>query len=154
MSESATVIKKVHSPARSTLLLSEQNPTFLHSLRRAPEEPHLCFILRLELVVLGDIPVQGAHHDHGHHARQEEHNHEGVDDAEPVDLIIGHQEVSVPAGSPLDVADLQSSSRRDMRKSSTSTSLEFVLPRPVHTCGNAASKAGNPLKSTDCLKRS
>ena len=35
------------------------------------------------------------HHDHGEHARKEEHDHEGVDDGEPVDLLVGGVRVGV-----------------------------------------------------------
>ena len=35
----------------------------------------------VHLVVAGDVLVQGAQHDHGHHARQEHHNHQGVQNA-------------------------------------------------------------------------
>ena len=54
----------------------------------------------LKLVVLGDVPVQGAHHNHGHHATQEEDDHEGVDDGEPMDLVICHDQVGVPIEKP------------------------------------------------------
>ena len=59
---------------------------------------------RLQLVVLGDVAVQRAHHDHGHHAAQEQHDHQRVDDAEPVDLVVRHQQVRVPPRRPPDVA--------------------------------------------------
>ncbi len=58
----------------------------------------------LELVVLGDVTVQGAHHDHGDHAAQEEDDHEGVDDGKPVDLVVCHYQVRVPPRRPPNVA--------------------------------------------------
>jgi len=33
---------------------------------------------RGQLIVLGDVAVQRPQEDHGHHARQEEHDHQGV----------------------------------------------------------------------------
>ena len=66
----------------------------------------------LEVIILGDVTTQSAHHDHGHHAGEEEHNHEGVDDGEPVDLVVGHQEIGVPARGPLDVRRLCTASKR------------------------------------------
>ena len=40
-------------------------------------------------------------HDHGHHSREEEYNHQGVEDAEPLDVGVWHgvQDV-VPARRP------------------------------------------------------
>lgn len=60
----------------------------------------LSFLNSLQLIVVADVPVQCAHHNHGHHTRQEQDNHEGVDDGEPVDLVICHQQVGVPPGCP------------------------------------------------------
>mmetsp|Transcript_39512 Transcript_39512/g.88412 ORF Transcript_39512/g.88412 Transcript_39512/m.88412 type:complete len:356 (+) Transcript_39512:586-1653(+) len=58
----------------------------------------------LHLVIRGDVLAQGAEHDHGHDARQEEHDHERVDDGEVVDLVVGVAlEVHVPAVGPRDV---------------------------------------------------
>mmetsp|Transcript_116135 Transcript_116135/g.329135 ORF Transcript_116135/g.329135 Transcript_116135/m.329135 type:complete len:517 (-) Transcript_116135:424-1974(-) len=53
-----------------------------------------------ELVVPRDVAVQRAQEDHGHHAGEEEHDQEGVQDGEPVDLPARHLEVVVPAGGP------------------------------------------------------
>lgn len=69
------------------------------------------FLLRLlcslQLVVLGDVTVQRAQHDHGHHAREEEHNHERIDDGKPVDGGAQlHGQIHVPALSPGGVAFL------------------------------------------------
>lgn len=94
--------KSLRNPATQADL---SRPTDIFS--RNQLGPDLSLVLGLELVVLGDVAVEGAHHDHGHHAREEEHDHERVDDGEPVDLVVGHQQVCVPAGCPLDVADLQ-----------------------------------------------
>lgn len=45
--------------------------------------------------------MQRPEHDHGHHSRQEEHDHQGVEDAEPLDVGVWHrvQDV-VPARRP------------------------------------------------------
>mmetsp|Transcript_64762 Transcript_64762/g.208562 ORF Transcript_64762/g.208562 Transcript_64762/m.208562 type:complete len:257 (-) Transcript_64762:310-1080(-) len=62
-----------------------------------------CFlssVLRRHVIVLCDVTVQRAQQDHGHHAREEEYNHQGVDDGEPVDLTLMHPEVGVPPGGP------------------------------------------------------
>lgn len=53
------------------------------------------------------LPVQGAHEDHGQHAGQEEDDHEGVEDREPVDLCILHLEVRVPTQGPTHVRGLE-----------------------------------------------
>lgn len=63
----------------------------------------LSILLVFHFSVAANIGVEGAHHNHGNHTGQEENNHEGVDDREPMDLIVGHQKVDVPARSPLDV---------------------------------------------------
>ena len=55
------------------------------------------------LVVLGDILVESAHEDHGHHEGQEDHDEDGVDDGEPVHAVrhrMVHRQVHIPAGSP------------------------------------------------------
>mmetsp|Transcript_22107 Transcript_22107/g.36792 ORF Transcript_22107/g.36792 Transcript_22107/m.36792 type:complete len:671 (+) Transcript_22107:104-2116(+) len=54
------------------------------------------------LVVARDIPAQRADHDHAHHAAQEEHDHQRVQDAEVVDLLVRVAlQVHVPALAPL-----------------------------------------------------
>ncbi len=65
----------------------------------------------MRMGALADVAVQRAHHDHGDHAGQEEDDHEGVDDAEPVDLVVRHEQVGVPARGPADVALLQQQQR-------------------------------------------
>jgi len=62
--------------------------------------------LVLHLAITSNIGVKGAHHDHSNHTRQEEDNHEGVDDREPVDLVVGHEKVDVPTRSPLNILGL------------------------------------------------
>lgn len=37
---------------------------------------------RVHLVVPGDVSVEGSQHDHGHHPRQEQHDHQRVHDAD------------------------------------------------------------------------
>ena len=71
----------------------------------------LCLVCCLQLVVLGDVSMQRAHHDHCHHSRQEEHNHERIDDGEPMDLIVQHQQIGVPSGCPPDVTCLHADIR-------------------------------------------
>lgn len=58
----------------------------------------------LDLVVAAEVAVQGAHEDHGDDAAEEQHNDDGVDNREPVDLRVGHLKVEVPTRRPLDVA--------------------------------------------------
>mmetsp|Transcript_17586 Transcript_17586/g.51086 ORF Transcript_17586/g.51086 Transcript_17586/m.51086 type:complete len:325 (+) Transcript_17586:762-1736(+) len=86
-----------------------------HGVGRGPEDvavdqlpPRLLLRLlgHVQLVVALQVLVQRAHHDHGYHAAQEEHNHQRVDDGEPVDLLVAHEQVSVPAAGPLDVRSL------------------------------------------------
>ena len=60
----------------------------------------LRLLLRLHLVVAAEVGAQRAHHDHGHHGREEEGDHDRVDDGHPVDLRVGHREVDVPARGP------------------------------------------------------
>ena len=55
------------------------------------------------LVVLGNVLVQSAHEDHGHHEGQEDHDQDGVDDGEPVDAVrhgVVHRQVHIPARGP------------------------------------------------------
>eukprot|EP01136_Pigoraptor_vietnamica_P040473 Opistho-1_new@12426 len=53
-------------------------------------------VLELLVVVAGDVPPHGAHENEGDNAREEENDHERVDDGKPVDLIVVHREVDVP----------------------------------------------------------
>mmetsp|Transcript_63510 Transcript_63510/g.127557 ORF Transcript_63510/g.127557 Transcript_63510/m.127557 type:complete len:419 (+) Transcript_63510:862-2118(+) len=74
------------------------------AVHQLPPRLFLGFFERLHLVVGGDVFAQGAEHDHGHHPRQEEHDHERVHDAEVVDFVVGVAlEVHVPAVRPRDV---------------------------------------------------
>ena len=34
--------------------------------------------------------MKSAHENHGNHTRQEQHNHQGVEDGEPLDVGVGH----------------------------------------------------------------
>lgn len=43
------------------------------------------------LVVSGDIFMQSAQHDHGHHAREKEDDDERVEDAKPLDVRVWHR---------------------------------------------------------------
>ena len=51
------------------------------------------------IVVLRDLLAQRAQQDHGDHDRQEEHDHEGVADGEPVHLLVRsvRRQISIPA---------------------------------------------------------
>ena len=49
----------------------------------------LSILRRRRIVVAADVAVQGADEDHGDHAGQEEDDHGGVGDGEPVDLVVG-----------------------------------------------------------------
>mmetsp|Transcript_17587 Transcript_17587/g.51091 ORF Transcript_17587/g.51091 Transcript_17587/m.51091 type:complete len:496 (+) Transcript_17587:327-1814(+) len=62
--------------------------------------------LGLGVVVPAQVAAERARHDHGHHATQEEHDHQAVHHGEPVDLLVAHEQVSVPAAGPLDVRSL------------------------------------------------
>mmetsp|Transcript_30367 Transcript_30367/g.91946 ORF Transcript_30367/g.91946 Transcript_30367/m.91946 type:complete len:473 (+) Transcript_30367:321-1739(+) len=53
-----------------------------------------------KLVVLCDVSVQRAQQDHRHHGRQEEHDHQGVQNRKPMDLPACHLQVIVPSGNP------------------------------------------------------
>ena len=50
----------------------------MYTFGSAPTERDLYLV---HLVVSGNVLVQGSQHDHGHHARQEEDNDEGIHDA-------------------------------------------------------------------------
>mmetsp|Transcript_100495 Transcript_100495/g.279898 ORF Transcript_100495/g.279898 Transcript_100495/m.279898 type:complete len:202 (-) Transcript_100495:442-1047(-) len=71
------------------ITVNELPPSFLGSFFRCSQ-----------LVVLGDIAVQCPEEDHCHHSRQEEHDHERVQDGEPVDLPSSHLEVIIPTRRP------------------------------------------------------
>jgi hypothetical protein len=71
------------------------------TMNKLPACLFLGLFLGIKLVVVGNVLVEGAHHDHGNHAGEEKHNHEGVNDGEPVDLVVVHQQVCVPPGGPL-----------------------------------------------------
>ena len=47
------------------------------------------------------------HHDHGHHAGEEQEDHERVDNGKPVDLVVDHLQVRVPPRRPADVGHLE-----------------------------------------------
>mmetsp|Transcript_21160 Transcript_21160/g.49623 ORF Transcript_21160/g.49623 Transcript_21160/m.49623 type:complete len:357 (+) Transcript_21160:1002-2072(+) len=58
------------------------------------------------LFVPPEVVLKGADHDDGHQTGQEEDNHKGVEDREPVNLLVLHLQVCVPARRPLDWARL------------------------------------------------
>lgn len=59
-----------------------------------------CVFVIVVRVVSGDILSQRSDHYHCQNARQKEHNHQWVDDAEPVNLHITHSQVSIPSTGP------------------------------------------------------
>lgn len=44
-----------------------------------------------DLVVSCNILVQGPQHDHGHHGREEEDDHQRVEDTEPLNVGVRHR---------------------------------------------------------------
>mmetsp|Transcript_34090 Transcript_34090/g.79203 ORF Transcript_34090/g.79203 Transcript_34090/m.79203 type:complete len:312 (+) Transcript_34090:1141-2076(+) len=69
-------------------------------MHKLPPRLLSCLFCRGQLVVLGDVAVECPEKDHRHHARQEEHDHQGVQDREPVDVAPGHLQVGVPPRCP------------------------------------------------------
>lgn len=59
-----------------------------------------CVFIVVVRVVSGDILSQRSDHYHCQNTRQKEHNHQWVDDAEPVNLHITHSQVSIPSTGP------------------------------------------------------
>mmetsp|Transcript_119092 Transcript_119092/g.342201 ORF Transcript_119092/g.342201 Transcript_119092/m.342201 type:complete len:310 (+) Transcript_119092:1025-1954(+) len=57
-------------------------------------------LLHGHVVVLGDVAVQRPEEDHRDHAGEEEDDHQGIHDREPVDLPLVHPQVHVPARRP------------------------------------------------------
>ena len=55
----------------------------------------------VQLIVLGDVSVESAEQDHGHHSGEEEDNDDTVDDAEPLDLWLRHAVQNVVPPKPL-----------------------------------------------------
>ena len=66
-----------------------------------PAELFLSIFSAVNLVISGDVFVEGSQEDHGDHAGQEEDDHEAVEDGEPLDVGVGHavQDV-VPSTGP------------------------------------------------------
>ena len=69
------------------------------------KRPHLsarrCLeVLLVLLVVTVEVATQRAHHDHRDDAREQQHDGQRVDDREPVDLVVAHVQVKVPARRP------------------------------------------------------
>lgn len=62
----------------------------------------LLIILHLFLAAVesSNVLVEGLHKDDSHHAGQENHHHQRVDDRVPVDALVRLDKVSVPTGVP------------------------------------------------------
>lgn len=74
------------------------------AMHELPAVLFLDIVATLSRVVLGEILVHGAEENHGNHSGQEEHNDERVENAEPLNLGVGHGvENVVPARGPLDL---------------------------------------------------
>ncbi|MPC40621.1 hypothetical protein E2C01_034184 [Portunus trituberculatus] len=60
---------------------------------------------KLHLVIASYVLVKSAQNDHRHHAREEKHDDQGIEDAEPLDVGVRHgvQDI-VPARRPADVS--------------------------------------------------
>mmetsp|Transcript_27966 Transcript_27966/g.65311 ORF Transcript_27966/g.65311 Transcript_27966/m.65311 type:complete len:466 (-) Transcript_27966:756-2153(-) len=76
------------------------------AMHQLPARLLLHLLRSVDRVVPVKISMQRPHHDHRHHARQEEDDHERIDDREPVDLIVAHVQVEVPSRRPFDVGQL------------------------------------------------
>mmetsp|Transcript_15217 Transcript_15217/g.38673 ORF Transcript_15217/g.38673 Transcript_15217/m.38673 type:complete len:216 (-) Transcript_15217:435-1082(-) len=50
--------------------------------------------------VATEILVKSAHQNHANHTGEEENDHQTVDDAEPVNLIVTHHQIDVPTRGP------------------------------------------------------
>lgn len=72
-----------------------------------PASLFLVLLLRFQLIVVHDVFVHGSHHDHGNHARQEQHDHQRVDYRKPVDLVVIHEKIGIPAWCPFDFTGLE-----------------------------------------------
>ncbi len=73
-------------------------------LRMAIEEATKCGAVIANLVISCNVAIDGPQKDHAQHARKEEHNDDGIDDAEPVDACsLGGLQVRVPTRCPLEV---------------------------------------------------
>lgn len=73
------------------------------AVHQLPAELLLRVLAAIHLVVAGNVFVQRSQHNHGHHAGQEEHDDQAVENAEPLDLGVRHrlQDV-VPSRRPFD----------------------------------------------------
>ena len=73
------------------------------AVNKLPPELFLGVLAAVDLVVPRDVFVQRPEQDHGHHARQEQDDHERVEDREPLDVRVGHTlEDVIPPGAPFD----------------------------------------------------
>mmetsp|Transcript_7162 Transcript_7162/g.17807 ORF Transcript_7162/g.17807 Transcript_7162/m.17807 type:complete len:271 (+) Transcript_7162:528-1340(+) len=72
------------------------------AVHELPASLLLTLLKEVLLLVALEVPPESAHHDHGDEARQEEDDHEGVEDREPVHLrVVSRLQVRIPARRPL-----------------------------------------------------
>jgi hypothetical protein len=75
-------------------------------MNKFPSGLLLSFLESVELVVSGDIFAESSEHDHGHHASEEQHDHQAVHDGEVVDLVVGVSfQIHVPSVGPRQIRD-------------------------------------------------
>mmetsp|Transcript_35291 Transcript_35291/g.82630 ORF Transcript_35291/g.82630 Transcript_35291/m.82630 type:complete len:624 (-) Transcript_35291:173-2044(-) len=73
------------------------------SVHQLPPGLLLSLLEEVLLLVPLEVAAEGADHDHGNEAGEEEDDHERVEDREPVHLrVVGRLQVGVPAGGPAD----------------------------------------------------
>jgi len=66
----------------------------------------LSFIRAFNLIVTIEILMDSTHHNHTNHTSEEKNDHERVDDGEPMDLAVSHEEINIPTRGPLDILGL------------------------------------------------
>ena len=68
-------------------------------MRKKKENNNSELYLRLRIVTC-NILVKSTQQNHAHHEGQEEHNHKGVDQAEPVNGGVKSVQIAIPASRP------------------------------------------------------
>ena len=79
------------------------------SVHELPPPVLLDVLAEVDGIVPRDVPRDGPEEDGSDHHTEEDDNHEGVDEREPVDPRVKHVEVVVPSESPRDVRFLKGS---------------------------------------------